>query len=265
MMQPLQSQQFQKAPFSPLQILDSCPSTPKPQQLEYITPPQSIDYHLLAEDAKKRVQVKKACANCQKSCKKCDEIRPCQRCIRLGEEASCIDTVRKERRKGTKRGPYKKKSLDFESALRAPKKFKSLPVEYMKFNGHHFENFQNSELFSETFIKKEKIDMIESNGEYYRFDNYYEEEGGEQKLKILSEICNLELFNNIEERKYQKIENEVTTFKPAYLFSSNNTFSFNDVGCDDGTDIDTTNFAASPKANKGFEELINAVNAFKGD
>lgn len=50
-----------------------------------------------------------AVVNCQKACKKCDEGRPCQRCIKLGLTATCVDSPRKERRKGVKRGPYRKR------------------------------------------------------------------------------------------------------------------------------------------------------------
>ncbi|ORZ08590.1 hypothetical protein BCR42DRAFT_424476 [Absidia repens] len=57
----------------------------------------------------KRRQVKNACINCQKACKKCDEGRACQRCIKLGIESTCVDSPRKERLRGVKRGPYKKR------------------------------------------------------------------------------------------------------------------------------------------------------------
>ncbi|KAL0080081.1 Zn(2)-C6 fungal-specific transcription factor [Phycomyces blakesleeanus] len=57
----------------------------------------------------KRKQVKNACVNCQKACKKCDEGRPCKRCVKLGLTETCINSPRKERRKGVKRGPYKKR------------------------------------------------------------------------------------------------------------------------------------------------------------
>ncbi|OBZ87933.1 putative transcriptional regulatory protein C27B12.11c [Choanephora cucurbitarum] len=57
----------------------------------------------------KRKQVKNACVNCQKACKKCDDGRPCKRCIKLGLTATCRDSDRKERKKGVKRGPYKKR------------------------------------------------------------------------------------------------------------------------------------------------------------
>jgi hypothetical protein len=57
----------------------------------------------------KRKQVKNACTNCQKACKKCDDERPCPRCVKYGIADECSDSVRKERRKGIKRGSYKKK------------------------------------------------------------------------------------------------------------------------------------------------------------
>ncbi|KAJ6599669.1 hypothetical protein B0H10DRAFT_1887882 [Mycena sp. CBHHK59/15] len=56
----------------------------------------------------KRRQVKNACTNCQKACKKCDEARPCLRCIKYKVPEQCMDSQRKERKKCAKRGPYKK-------------------------------------------------------------------------------------------------------------------------------------------------------------
>jgi hypothetical protein len=81
------------------------------------------------DDQPKRKQVKNACsksvqktftwmakltpycyvANCQKACKKCEDIRPCPRCVRAGLSDTCVSSVRKERVKGVKRGPYKRK------------------------------------------------------------------------------------------------------------------------------------------------------------
>lgn len=58
----------------------------------------------------KRKQVKNACVNCQKACKKCDEGRPCTRCIKYGLTDSCQDSLRKERKRGIKRGPYKRRA-----------------------------------------------------------------------------------------------------------------------------------------------------------
>ncbi|KAI9275378.1 hypothetical protein BY458DRAFT_489189 [Sporodiniella umbellata] len=57
----------------------------------------------------KRKQVKNACTNCQKACKKCDDARPCPRCVKYGIHDSCVNSVRKERKKGIKRGPYKRR------------------------------------------------------------------------------------------------------------------------------------------------------------
>ncbi|SNX84153.1 uncharacterized protein MEPE_02861 [Melanopsichium pennsylvanicum] len=58
----------------------------------------------------KRKQVKNACVNCQKACKKCDEGRPCGRCVKYGLVDTCQDSARKERRRGIKRGPYKRRA-----------------------------------------------------------------------------------------------------------------------------------------------------------
>ncbi|KAG0165620.1 hypothetical protein DFQ28_006046 [Apophysomyces sp. BC1034] len=58
----------------------------------------------------KRKQVKNACTNCQKACKKCDDARPCPRCVKYGIADSCVNSVRKERKRGIKRGPYKRRS-----------------------------------------------------------------------------------------------------------------------------------------------------------
>ena len=77
----------------------------------------------------KRKQVKNACstihflivysdfalcflANCQKACKKCDDIRPCSRCTKYGTEETCVNSARKERRRGVKRGPYNRRRTE---------------------------------------------------------------------------------------------------------------------------------------------------------
>lgn len=57
----------------------------------------------------KRRQVKNACTTCQKACKKCDDARPCLRCVRYGASEACVSSIRKTRRTGIKRGPYKKR------------------------------------------------------------------------------------------------------------------------------------------------------------
>ncbi|KAI8985144.1 hypothetical protein BDB01DRAFT_99990 [Pilobolus umbonatus] len=63
--------------------------------------------------------------NCQKACKKCDEGRPCQRCIKLGISDTCVDSPRKERKKGFKRGPYKKKKPLADKAIRKSRTVKA--------------------------------------------------------------------------------------------------------------------------------------------
>jgi hypothetical protein len=69
----------------------------------------------------KRRQVKNACTNCQKACKKCDDARPCLRCVKYGIAEECIDSQRKERKKGVKRGPYKKRDVkDPDRADKSP-------------------------------------------------------------------------------------------------------------------------------------------------
>ncbi|KAI0003301.1 hypothetical protein BJV74DRAFT_728688, partial [Russula compacta] len=65
----------------------------------------------------KRRQVKNACTNCQKACKKCDDARPCLRCVKYGIGEECVDSQRKERKKGIKRGPYKKRDGKSEPFL----------------------------------------------------------------------------------------------------------------------------------------------------
>ena len=68
----------------------------------------------------KRRQVKNACTNCQKACKKCDDARPCLRCVKYGIGEECVDSQRKERKKGIKRGPYKKRDGKSEPFLCIP-------------------------------------------------------------------------------------------------------------------------------------------------
>lgn len=60
----------------------------------------------------KRAQVRNACTNCQKACKRCDEVRPCTRCTKYGIPEECVDSERKKRKAGVKRGPYKRKTQD---------------------------------------------------------------------------------------------------------------------------------------------------------
>lgn len=66
----------------------------------------------------KRRQVKRACVNCQHSCKRCDDDRPCGRCTRLGIGASCQDAERK-RLSRPRRHPSEPLSLNVNVSSRA--------------------------------------------------------------------------------------------------------------------------------------------------
>ncbi|ODN73630.1 hypothetical protein L198_08281 [Cryptococcus wingfieldii CBS 7118] len=61
---------------------------------------------------KKRAQVRVACTHCQKACKKCSNTRPCERCVKYGLN-DCVDSARKPRKTGIKRGPYKRRASKF--------------------------------------------------------------------------------------------------------------------------------------------------------
>ncbi|TYJ53473.1 hypothetical protein B9479_005917 [Cryptococcus floricola] len=61
---------------------------------------------------KKRAQVRVACTHCQKACKKCSNTRPCERCVKYGLN-DCVDSERKPRKTGIKRGPYKRRASKF--------------------------------------------------------------------------------------------------------------------------------------------------------
>ncbi|ORZ02762.1 hypothetical protein BCR43DRAFT_22569 [Syncephalastrum racemosum] len=41
--------------------------------------------------------VKNACTNCRKASRKCDDARPCPRCIKYALEDSCVSYVRRKR------------------------------------------------------------------------------------------------------------------------------------------------------------------------
>ncbi|KAJ2373002.1 hypothetical protein IW150_003836, partial [Coemansia sp. RSA 2607] len=80
---------------------------------------QDSDVDSLSKTRKKRAQVKNACVNCQRACKRCDSGRPCQRCIKHSLQDTCVDSTRKPRAKGIKRGPYKKRNKEKENDGRA--------------------------------------------------------------------------------------------------------------------------------------------------
>lgn len=94
---------------------DLPPLQPHPQHMYHSSSQHSasptIDGSEYGQGMKqKRRQVKNACVNCQKACKRCDEGRPCTRCIKYGLTDTCQDSSRKERKRGIKRGPYKRRA-----------------------------------------------------------------------------------------------------------------------------------------------------------
>ncbi|KAG6861881.1 hypothetical protein C0995_010587 [Termitomyces sp. Mi166 len=107
---------------------DDPPDTPPDDTVEPPVTMQSVGYsmhmypfpsHVVPQQPprSKRRQVKNACTNCQKACKKCDDGRPCLRCVKYGVSEECIDSQRKERKKGIKRGPYKKRDGKVTSVI----------------------------------------------------------------------------------------------------------------------------------------------------
>ncbi|KAF9069580.1 hypothetical protein BDP27DRAFT_1363271 [Rhodocollybia butyracea] len=47
---------------------------------------------------------------------KCDDARPCQRCIKYSRALTCVDHKKKEQTKGVQRGPYKKRNVGLTSS-----------------------------------------------------------------------------------------------------------------------------------------------------
>ncbi|TFY52412.1 hypothetical protein EVG20_g10560 [Dentipellis fragilis] len=94
-------------PFPPPGLVYAYPPPPPPPAGYAPFPPPPAPS---AVTRPKRKQVKMACTNCAAACKRCDEARPCERCLKYGIADSCMDGVRKERKKGIKRGPYKRKN-----------------------------------------------------------------------------------------------------------------------------------------------------------
>ncbi|KAG5334215.1 hypothetical protein C0989_003975 [Termitomyces sp. Mn162] len=97
-------------PPPPPQGVYPCPPFPAAQEASdgagYM---RTVYYDHVPALRPKRKQSKIACTNCAHACKRCDERRPCQRCVRYKIEETCVDTQRKERKKGIKRGPYKRR------------------------------------------------------------------------------------------------------------------------------------------------------------
>ena len=79
--------------------LDTAFPVPPPLNTVYQQHLAPIPTQPLLPTVRRRVQVKLACINCRKSCKKCEEKRPCSRCVSMGIPEKCIDAPRRERRR----------------------------------------------------------------------------------------------------------------------------------------------------------------------
>ncbi|KZO95705.1 hypothetical protein CALVIDRAFT_149409 [Calocera viscosa TUFC12733] len=116
MITPAYSYAVPTIPFYGNAMAGATPMVPMyPAMPHYIPPPNPSQP---PSEKSKRNQVKNACTNCQRACKKCDDCRPCVRCVKYGIGNQCSDSQRKERKKGVKRGPYKKR--DGKSAQHSP-------------------------------------------------------------------------------------------------------------------------------------------------
>jgi hypothetical protein len=68
-------------------------SLPNPPTIE--TSACSTPLH--ASTKKKRIHCKVACVYCKKTSQRCEDVRPCSRCVRLGIADECVDAPRKPR------------------------------------------------------------------------------------------------------------------------------------------------------------------------
>ncbi|KAI9335947.1 hypothetical protein BDR26DRAFT_865400 [Obelidium mucronatum] len=95
---------------APPDSLPAAADPPRPFDFGFLEPaPQSPATSSDAGTKQRRPQAKNACVNCKKSCKKCENVRPCPRCIQRGIADSCRDSERKVRKGGELRGPYRRK------------------------------------------------------------------------------------------------------------------------------------------------------------
>lgn len=107
--QQLDQHQLQHQKVAPVKPKRKYSSAKKEQQLAAIPESHLAFGEDCESERKRRNQVKVACIHCKRACKKCDDVRPCGRCVRIGQADTCEDAPRKERSKGKSRGPYNKK------------------------------------------------------------------------------------------------------------------------------------------------------------
>ncbi|KAJ3248182.1 hypothetical protein HDU78_001582 [Chytriomyces hyalinus] len=94
-------------------------------------------------------QCRNACVHCKRSNKKCEDVRPCLRCVQTGMEDSCEDAPRKMRHGQRRRGPYRRKeetiAFDYSSVMerKLPERLSSVssiesPIVKPQREVHHF-------------------------------------------------------------------------------------------------------------------------------
>ncbi|KAJ3239183.1 hypothetical protein HDU78_003026 [Chytriomyces hyalinus] len=94
-------------------------------------------------------QCRNACVHCKRSNKKCEDVRPCLRCVQTGMEDSCEDAPRKMRHGQRRRGPYRRKeeaiAFDYSMAMerKLPERLSSVsstvsPIVKPRREVHHF-------------------------------------------------------------------------------------------------------------------------------
>ncbi|PVU99819.1 hypothetical protein BB559_000388 [Furculomyces boomerangus] len=164
-----------------------------------------INYQYVSKGLRpKRIQVKNACTNCQKACKKCDDGRPCQRCVKYNIADSCVNSKRKERKKGIKRGPYKKRNKRvFDTNNKFPDIFRVSSMTSMSNNEQRnserdFSSHENAYLSSDYKNNSYKESESQSSSEE-RLINIINAKS-KKPLKLLSELASTRISSNNADR-----------------------------------------------------------------
>ena len=143
----------------------------------------------------KRKQVKNACTNCQKACKKCDDQRPCSRCVKYGIEDSCVNSQRKER---------KRKDSTY-SASESPSE-RSSPLPAMSRSGREIrqvqrqqETIRGSTSRSIRSFPKELLQSLQDDEDFHSHNARFEEQQKQEifpvtpqvteEFKTLAQLC----------------------------------------------------------------------------
>ena len=81
------------------------------------------------------------CTSCAIACKRCDENCPCERCVGYGQTDSCVDGVRKERKKGIKGVLINEKVRTIKESKESKKQAAALIVRRGSFFFFYFSNY----------------------------------------------------------------------------------------------------------------------------